>query len=554
MKGKRMESLLLTTMLIVGMLGILGGSVKAQNPYLDTWPDPVEYLNTVPCEYNNSAFDLEVVVNGVTDCYGVDFWMTYNTTLLEKTGPVDEVGPFTSGNPKIIPPQSGGYFKTELSIAGTVKVSITFVGAVGADSFNGTGTVCSIPFKVIYCPEQLSGPTQVNNTASCDLAFDETKVKIWDRLGGAQTRDPSVDGYYEITTIGYVLGEPIADFTSSPLPANVYVGDTVTLTDTSDPGGVGITIVSWSWSLVGNATLTGPANTAVTTFHCDDIGDVYVTLFVVNSDANNDTVTKVIPQKKKVGAVFDLYTSENRFCGQTTTNVGMGLDAPCDALSPDVNVTLFVDASWNGKPVMHVLVAFVVLDNNGDCVLYRTAETDKDGIARVWFRVPNPCTGSLFGKWIAYATGKIQEVKQEDTMPFDVGYAITLLDAWTIDGTGGPADTFQAPCDYLGVGLTYKNIMMIPKEVTFIFVVYDDCDVPIGQVIYNTTVAGGEYCSPNEDTILISELLHLPQWTYVGVGKVYVSAFTRLPQDCGVPYCPEVSYEFSLEWSGSTGP
>jgi hypothetical protein len=94
------------------------------------------------------------------------------------------------------------------------------------------------------------------------------------------------------------------------------------------------------------------------------------------------------------------------------------------------------------------------------------------------------------------------------------------------------------------------NIMMIPKEVTFIFVVYDDCDVPIGQVIYNTTVAGGEYCSPNEDMILINELLHLPQWTYVGLGKVYVNAFTRLPQDCGVPYCPEVSYEFVLEWSG----
>lgn len=550
MKGKKIGSMLLTTMLIVGMLGILGGSVKAQNPYLDTWPDPVEYLNTVPCEYNNSAFKLEVVVNGVTDCYGVDFWMAYNSTLLEKTGPVDEVGPFTSGNPKIIPPQSGGYVKTELSIVGLVKVSITFVGAVGADSFNGTGTVCAIPFKVIYCPDQISGSPQVNNTASCDMAFDETKVKIWNRAGGAQTRDPSVDGYYEITTIGYVPGTPVADFTWSP--AVVYVGDTVTLTDTSNPGGPSITIASWSWSLVGNATLTGPANTAVTTFHCDDIGDVDVTLTVMNSDNNTDTITKAITQNEKLGAIFDLYTSENRFCGQTTPNVGMGPNEPCDALSPDVNVTLFVTASWNGKPVMHVLVAFVVLDNNGDCVLYRTAETDKDGIARVWFRVPNPCDGPLFGKWIAYATGKIQEVKQEDTMPFDVGYAITLLDAWTIDGTGGPADTFQAPCDYLGVGLTYKNIMMIPKEVTFIFVVYDDCDVPIGQVIYETTVAGGEYCSPNEDTILISELLHLPQWTYVGLGKVYVNAFTRLPQDCGVPYCPEVSYEFVLEWSGST--
>ena len=190
----------------------------SQAPYLYVWPSEKKFETDIECEFNNTEFTVEVVVNNVTDCYGVDFWMTYNSTLLSKLGLVDVHGPFDSGNPPIRPDPvtyPGGYVLTDISIPGTVRVSFTFVGALGAPSFNGTGTVCSIKFKIIYCPPQIVGEPPQNNTVSCDLAFDETKVKIWSPYGTAQPRNPSVNGYYEYTTIAGTHAIRITSVTTS---------------------------------------------------------------------------------------------------------------------------------------------------------------------------------------------------------------------------------------------------------------------------------------------------------------------------------------------------
>jgi hypothetical protein len=175
---------------VILMLPILSSTlVIAEDglPYLFTYPDEVIYIGVEPCEYNNTLFTIEVVVANVTDCQGVDFWLTYNSTLLSKEGSADFDGPFASGNPPISDWGMGG----DSSVPGTVKVSWAWTVD---PPFNGTGTVCAITFKIIYCPPQ-------NNTVSCDLAFYELTTKIWDPQGVPQPRDPSVNGYYEYTTI-----------------------------------------------------------------------------------------------------------------------------------------------------------------------------------------------------------------------------------------------------------------------------------------------------------------------------------------------------------------
>lgn len=547
MKAKRLLSISIVAMLIVSMVPLLSPSVGAAGRTADSVyiaPSEKKYSSDTECTYNGTTFTVELKVANVQELYGYDYFIGYNSTLLEL------VSTSVIGTGQVVPSSTSQYSWFDTSAAGTVKGAVGFLSVLGAPSFNGTGTMLWMTFKIIYCPEQLTSmtPPAPNNTVSCALDIltaSPTETVLLDPVPDPIAVGAFNDGYYEYTTEGKVVGAPVADFTWSP--AVVYVGDTVALIDQSTPNGGAIT--SWLWSLVGPATLTGSPTTQNTQFHCDDVGAVNVTLTVWDDEGFNSTITKTIMQKEKVGAFFDLYSSANRFCGQITTFVGSGPDEPCDALSPDVNVTLFAVAMWNGKPVMHVLVAFVVLDHNGDCVLYRTAETDKDGIARVWFRVPTPCPGQMFGKWLAYANCKIQEVKHEDTMPFDVGYAVELLTVTTTDESFNPKSTFLAPCEYLGVTITAKNIMMIPKEVTFIFVVYDDCDVPIGQTIMDYTIGAGVFCTPNEETFDLTAI-HLPQWTYVGVGKVYVSAFTMLPQNCGVAYCPEISTTFGLEWSG----
>ena len=178
------------TLLVILILPILSSTpVKAEDglPYLFTHPDEVIYIGVEPCEYDETLFTLEVVVANVTDCKGVGFWLNYNSTLLSKEGYIDFAGPFDSGNPPLSP-WGGG---SDHSIPGTLKVTVAWSMA---PPFNGTGTVCAITFKIIHCPPQ-------NNTVSCDLAFDELRTNIWDSQGDPQPRDPSVNGYYEYTTI-----------------------------------------------------------------------------------------------------------------------------------------------------------------------------------------------------------------------------------------------------------------------------------------------------------------------------------------------------------------
>ena len=198
---------------------------------------------------------VEVVVHNVTDCYGVDFWLTYNSTFLSKLGLVDVHGPFDSGNPPIRPDPvtyPGGYVLTDISLPGTVRVSLTFVGALGAPSFNGTGTVCAITF-------------QGDALGVSNLTFDESKVKIWDPTGTGQPRDPSVNG--EITVppppLPAISLNP-SEYTS-PAPGESFIID-INITNVTDLQHYEFKL--WFNNTLLNATgvAPGPANPLGTSF------------------------------------------------------------------------------------------------------------------------------------------------------------------------------------------------------------------------------------------------------------------------------------------------
>ena len=562
MKGKKLLNISLITLLAVSTLVMLGPmpvGAATNADSIEIIPSSVLKESTVACYWLGSTFDVEVYITNILDCAGFQFKIDYNSTLLALDSWTFDTG--TPLSPTQIAPASGDRVDTDMSVAGSVQLAT--VWKAGIATYNGSGTAAKLTFQIIYCPPMPPPATPPDpakeNIASCDLAFDSLWTVASDSIGGTIYFNQLSDGYYQYKTIGAVAGAPVASFTWTPtLP---YVCDTVICTSTSTANGG--TIVQWTWTLTGPAHwLTGNNLTdPIVSFHCDGPGDVTVTLYVKDDEDMDDTITHTITQKERIGCILDLYRSPTQFCGQITSGLGVGINDPCDALSPDLNVTLFAAVSWNGKPVNHVLIAFEVVwwaDPAGNppiggnqCVLYRTAESDKDGIARIWFRVPTPCEAMMFGKWYAYASAKIQEVKQEDWMYFDVGYLITLQDdVETFDATGQPKITFNAPCDTIFIKAHVKSISWMDKYVKFIVVVYDDCDVPIGQDIIGVTIDNSQttYCHATDHYIYYFEV-HVPQWTYVGIGKVYVSAFTALPSDCGIPYCPEVSAEIALEWS-----
>lgn len=179
----RWRSILYVSLFLLLTASLTTTHVSASpGPYVSVYPPSA--LVSLP----GANSSVEVVVHNVSDCYGVDFWINYNSTLLSKLGLVDVHGPFDSGNPPIRPDPvtyPGGYVLTDISIPGTVRVSLTFVGALGAPSFNGTGTVCAITF-------------QGDALGVSNLTFYEPTTKIWDPEGSGQPRDPSVNGEIEV--------------------------------------------------------------------------------------------------------------------------------------------------------------------------------------------------------------------------------------------------------------------------------------------------------------------------------------------------------------------
>lgn len=552
MKGKKtLGTSLIVTLIISTLMLSVGTASAASKPYMWINPTPKELLDASL----DDEFTVTVEAYNVTDYYGADFHLYWNRTLLNVTAVTDH------GTNSIVDNLTLTAAKHVLSVTmenefntthGRLKFSDTFVWAEGAPKFNGSGVIAFVTFKVTYVPPQLSAPPDYNE-ANCTLLFDPeftAMFELVDTLPGTMVADV-FDGFYSIKTTNLVPGAPTADFIWAP--TYPYECDEVTLTDTSDPGPSGAYITSWKWTIAnvtGNATLTGPDDEADTTMHCDGPGDVDVTLNVTNNFGLSDEVTYTITQLAKVGGILDLYSSAYRFCGQVTTVVGKGVGEVCDALNPDVNVTLFAEVTWNGAPVPHVLVAFEVYDNSTGTprnVLSRTAETDKDGAASVEWRVPRPNPPEqIFGKWFAYASAKVQEIKYEDIMRFDVGYILTITDVVV-----SPDEAYRGT-DKIGVTVHLKNIALIQKHYALVITVYDDCEVPIGKIVLDDYAEAGVYCSPAYIHVhILPEVgIPIPDWAYVGIGNVYVSAFTAMPMDCGVPYCSEGSATFMLSWAG----
>ena len=538
-------------------------------------------------------FNVSVIVQDVTDMKGIQIMLGYNASLITakriyETDITDDATDWIPVNAteKFNPDRHPTINNTRTyPYQKFLPYQFVWVGAGGFTPFTGTGSVFEIEFHIEVCPPEDTVTEPENRSVSCTLdlfiMYDSEvfhgEVELLDSM-----YDPiahaALDGCYANIQPMHVVGYPIAR--CNVYPSVQYVGKNVTFDGSaSDDGGAPPLIYGWDVGSDGIYEIITSSPTA--SWYCDEPGTYNVTLSVVNDMMLEDTVDE--PQYWEVilplGIIQDLYTSENRFCGQTTDFTGEGLAIDpleldprtnpgyVDAVSPDVNITLFVRVTYNGAPRMHVLVAIQIIHEwwefnqeagfpegyelINETYATRTIETDKDGMAVTWFRIPTICEATEFGKWLVVANCKVQEVVTQDWIRFDVGYAVKLLDVATFDfDTGELSDRFGAPCDTIEIGIIGKNIMFMPKWVLIVATVYDDCDVPIGIDWAWTYAEPAElYCHPTQfETWLY---VHLPQWTYVGVGKVYVSAFTDWPYpNYGEAYCPEIGTTFFLEWVG----
>lgn len=230
------------------------------------------------------------------------------------------------------------------------------------------------------------------------------------------------------------------------------------------------------------------------------------------------------------GPYLDLYTQKPE------PYSGRGPHQPSDMFTLQEEVVLYAEVHYDCEPVEYKFVAFEVSDPNGTTIVYRTNATDQNGIATTRFRLASNAT---FGTYFAIATVEISGKTAYDTLTFKVGWIIELIEIKTVDQYGSPTDTF-ARGEQIHFNLTAKNVALVSKAATFTVAIYDEHNVPIGQIIlHNCVLTPGP-----AKTFLFN--IKISQWACVGSGAAFVNAYTDLPYLGGVPWCPEKSTTFLI--------
>jgi len=385
---------------------------------------------------------------------------------------------------------------------------------------------------------------QIMGMGSCWIEIYESKILD---PTGTDIPHTDVNGWFAMPV---PTTKPPKAVITTPTPDQYfYVCDTVNLDGSNSVPGTATLptphscpITEWTWYIdVGcngtdlhDFTLTGSTNS----FHCDAPVDVCINLTVYAPDPQPgywpyDSIKICINQVvRPVGPAIDVYTQRG---GQLPT-------APSDAFGPQELVILFAKVTYNDDAVQNKLVAFEVKDPSMTVVVTRTATTNATGIATTSFRIPWPCTNAtgLFGNWTIYGSVDIAQTKVDDTCKFRFGWLIEILSVKTTDEMENPKTNFPK-CNTVYFVVTIKNIRKISLPVTITIVIYDNCGVPIGIVVINMVVP------PGDSIVVVTVGIHVVKWAFIGLSTVYVNAYTKMPQLCGVPYCPEVPKTITLE-------
>jgi len=239
----------------------------------------------------------------------------------------------------------------------------------------------------------------------------------------------------------------------------------------------------------------------------------------------NDTLTFNV-----TGPYLDLYTQKPE------PYSGRGPHQPSDMFALQEEVILYAEVHYDCERVEYKFVAFEVRDPNGTTIIYRTNATDQNGIATTSFRLASNAT---FGTYFAMATVEISGKTAYDTLTFKVGWIIELIEIRTVDQYGNPTDTY-ARGEQIHFNLTAKNVALVSKAATFTVAIYDEHNVPIGQIILHNCIL-----TPGSAKTFLFDI-KIPRWASVGSGAAFADAYTDLPYLGGVPWCPEKSTTFLI--------
>ncbi|RLI39420.1 hypothetical protein DRO69_14305 [Candidatus Bathyarchaeota archaeon] len=216
---------------------------------------------------------------------------------------------------------------------------------------------------------------------------------------------------------------------------------------------------------------------------------------------------------------------------------GQGPNKPSDMFTPQQEVILYAKVTYNWWGMENKLVAFEVLDNNGNTWAKFTAITNSEGIAEYHFRMPsyNP---DLFGVWTVIATVDIAEETVNDTLQFHFDTLVEIVDITTDKLSYWHGDSVE-------VTVTLTSHAMQNRSVLVTVTITDELGFVVAFGTANLTVWNAEFCTPNEYTVTIT--LEIPHEAVAGMATVHVNCFDKEPAEGGVALCPEATTEIFIE-------
>jgi len=235
------------------------------------------------------------------------------------------------------------------------------------------------------------------------------------------------------------------------------------------------------------------------------------------------------------GGNIDLYTQKEPYGGK-------GPNMPSDAFAPGEEVQIFALITYNKNPVAGLLVAFEISGPNNpseNITFCRVAFTDESGIATVSFRI-SYLNETAFGIWTVIGTAEIYSSIYQDTIIFKVGWIVEIVSLRTINEMNIAQESFSRG-SYFGVELTIRNIAMIEKVITLVVTICDSLNSVI-----NATELRDFVVEPNETLVYAYIFLLIPQNAPTGQASVYASAYKILSSSSRIPYCPEISEQFTI--------
>jgi PKD repeat protein len=233
---------------------------------------------------------------------------------------------------------------------------------------------------------------------------------------------------------------PQASFTFSP--AIPYVNESASFNASASKPGEG-SIVLYSWNFGDNTTGTGIFLEKSFTVSAN----YTVTLTVTNNAGANDTTSKLITILPKPEVVsLDLYNQKG----------GQGQNQPSGDFTSGEVVELTALVTYNNESVEYKPVSFEVEDAMGEPVLYRSAMTDENGLAKINFTILAECLPNLFGTWTVFAVSTVSGQQASDTLTFKVFGP--YLDIYT-----------QQPEPYSGRGLNQPSDAFAPQQEVILY-------------------------------------------------------------------------------------